>query len=340
MIVLPELLVGSIITSRVRLARNLKDYPFKVTEEAKAKDIIAKVNRALVKCDTFNLYYMSNLSSISLEAMKERHLISQALIDNKRCGACLVNGDQTISVMINEEDVIREQCFVKGLGLTEAYKKLTILDDELAKNLSIAYDEQWGYLTACPTNVGTGLRASVMMFLPALTESGKIGALISEVAELGLTVRGVYGEGSDAEGYMYQISNEVTLGVGEYEILSLVEKTATQICKAERDEMEKRYAKKELKTMDLARKSYGILTNAVMLGYSEFLKLIADVKLGAMLGLIGFKDNSNDIEVIDQLIVNVRPANLCERFGKKLNQLDRDILRAEVVSAQLKKLKD
>ena len=336
-IILPELLSGSVITSRVRLARNLKDYPFKVTNVAKAKDIVAKVNRALVKCDTFNLYYMSNLSSIQLEAMKEGHLISQALIDNKECGACLINKDKSLSVMVNEEDVIREQCFLKGLSLTEAYKKLTVIDDELSKNLNLAFDDRLGYLTACPTNLGTGLRASVMMFLPALTESGKINALIREVADLGLTVRGVYGEGSDAEGYMYQISNEVTLGVSEYEILQEVENTVTQICRAERDEMERIYVKRELKTMDTARKSYGILTNAVMLSYSEFLRHIADVKLGAMLGLISFKSD-NDIEKIDELIVKVRPASLCESFGKRLNRTDRDILRAEVVSAQLKKL--
>ena len=332
----PDLYAGNIIMSRVRLARNLENCPFYVTDEHQAREIIKAVNRALVKCDTFNLYNVASLSEIKLEAMKERHLISQNLMDNKRCGAVLINQDESISIMVNEEDVIREQCFMKGLRLTEAYKRLDGIDDELAKNLDIAYDKKFGYLTACATNLGTGLRASVMMFLPALTVSGKISALIKEVESLGLTVRGVYGEGSDAEGYVYQISNETTLGVSEYDILNEVEQTVERICIAERDEMESLCGgKNEIKIMDKARKAFGVLTNALMLSYSEFLGLIAEVKLGAMLGMIDI----SDLEKIDDLIISVRPANLCEQYGKKLSSLDRDLYRAEVVGKTLTKLK-
>lgn len=332
----PEIYRGNIITSRVRLARNLQGMPFTVRETKLAKEIVKKVNRALVKCDTFNLYYMANLSEMQLEAMKERHLVSQALIDNRLAGACLINQDESLSVMVCEEDVLREQCFMRGLRIDEAYKRLSIIDDELSKNLDLAFSEKFGYLTACPTNLGTGLRASVMMFLPALTESGKMKSIIKKVASLGLTVRGVYGEGSDAEGYMYQISNEVTLGVSEHEILNEVRQTVEQICMAEREESERLYGKNELKTMDKTRKAYGVLTNAVMLNYSEFLGLIAQVKLGAMLGMI----NISDVEKIDDLIVNVRPANLCLSYGKKLSATDRDLYRAEVVSKALIKLKE
>ena len=334
--IIPDLLSGSIITTRVRLARNISGYPFRIDDLNIAREIVKKVNRALVKCDTFNLYFMEKLSPITLEAMKERHLISQNLIDNKECGAALVNQDESISIMVNEEDVIREQCFMRGLRLHEAYKRLDKIDDELAKNLDIAFDSKLGYLTACPTNLGTGLRASVMMFLPALTESGKITAMIKEVAARGFTVRGIYGEGSNAEGYMYQISNEVTLGITEYDILSGVEETVVGICEAERDEMERLYGKRELKTMDKARKAFGLLTNAVLLSYGEFLENIAEVKLGAMLGMIGI----SDIEELDDLIVSVRPANLCEQYGKKLSAIDRDLFRAEVVSKKLLKLKE
>lgn len=332
----PELYRGNIITSRVRLARNLQGIPFTVRTPREGREIVKKVNRALVKCDTFNLYYMSNLSEINLEAMKEKHLISQALIDNRAAGAALINQDESVSVMVCEEDVIREQCFMRGLRVNEAYKRLNAIDDELSRNLDIAYSEKFGYLTACPTNLGTGLRASVMMFLPALTESGKMRVLIEEVANRGLTVRGVYGEGSEAEGYMYQISNEVTLGVSEYDILNEVRETVEQICEAEREESERLYGKNELKTMDKARKAYGILTNAVMLNYSEFLGLIAQVKLGAMLGMI----NITDIEKIDDLIVSVRPASLCMEYGKKLSATDRDLYRAEVVGKILTKIKE
>ena len=207
----PDIFKGNIVMSRVRLARNLKNYPFKVENPALAKDLVKKVYRALVKSDTFNLYFMSNMSDVKLEAMKERHLISQNLIDNRSCGAALINQDESVSIMVNEEDVIREQCFMKGLRLNEAYKRLDKIDDDLEKNLELAFDSKLGYLTACPTNLGTGLRASVMLFLPALTVSGKISALIKEANKLGLTVRGLYGEGSEAEGYMYQMLTLIIL---------------------------------------------------------------------------------------------------------------------------------
>ncbi len=327
---------SNIIMSRVRLARNLKNYPFKIKDVDSAKDVVKKVYRALIKADTFNLLMMSNMTEIKLEAMKERHLISQNLIDNRECGAVLINQDESLSIMVNEEDVIREQCFMKGLKLFEAYKRLDKIDDDLDKNLNLAYSENLGYLTACPTNVGTGLRASVMMFLPALTESGKISALIKEVKKLGLTVRGLYGEGSDSQGFMYQISNEVTLGVSEHEILREVENTVLDICRAERDETEKLYAKNQLKTMDLAKKSFGVLTNAVFLSYEEFLTHIARVKIGAGLGLINIKDLAS----LDELIIKTRPANICEHYGKRLSATDRDIYRAEIVGQKLIKLKE
>ncbi len=332
----PDLYKGNIIMSRVRLARNISGYPFRVQDVKTAKELVKKVNRALVRTDTFDLFFMSNLSELKLEAMKERHLISQNLIENKSCGAALINQDESISIMVNEEDIIREQCFMKGLCLKEAYKRLDRIDDELAKNLDLAFDNNFGYLTACPTNLGTGLRASVMMFLPALTESGKISAMIQEVSRLGLTVRGVYGEGSQAEGYIYQISNEVTLGVAEYEILEEVENTVIEICRAEREEMERLYGQHELKTMDRARKAYGILTNALLLNYGEFMSHVASVKLGAILGMI----NIERISEIDDLIIKARPANICEQYGKKLSAIDRDLYRAEIVGKKLQKIKE
>ena len=336
-IVSPEIYLGNIVKTRVRLARNLSGYPFNITDEKTARDIVKSVNRALIKCDTFNLLFTSNISNATLEAMKERHLISQNLIDNKGLGAVLVNTDESISVMIGEEDILREQCLMKGLRLKEAYEKISKVDDEIAKNLDIAFDEELGYLTACPSNLGTGLRASVMLFLPALTESGAIKKVYDEVSKMGLTVRGLYGEGSTAEGYLYQVSNEVTLGLNEYDILRQVEDTVLDICEAESNYARKLYTgKNELKTMDITSKSYGILTNAVLLSYSEFLQHIANVKLGAMLGVF----NISELDKIDDLIISVRPANLCEQYGKRLSQIDRDLYRAEVVKNKLIKIKE
>ncbi len=329
-----ELYRGNIVMTRVRLARNLRDYPFN-PDKSTAKEIVKKVNRALLKCDTFNLYFMENLDDITLESMKERMLISEALIDNRQCGAALINADKSISVMVNEEDVIREQCFMKGLSLFEAYKRIEKIDAELSKNLDIAFDKKYGYLTACPTNLGTGLRASVLLFLPALTEGGKINSLIRQVEKLGLTVRGAYGEGSAGEGFMYQISNEVTLGVSEQDIIKSVEETVLNICTLERRETERLFGNRELKIIDRVRKSYGLLTNAVLLDYKEFLAHVSLVKMGAMLGMIDI----SDLEAIDDLIINVRPAVLCEQYGRKLSAVDRDLFRAEIVSKKLIKLR-
>lgn len=329
-----ELLRGNIVMTRVRLARNLKDYPFRV-EPKTAKEIVKKVNRALLKCDTFNLYFTANLDDLTLEAMKEKMLISEALIENRECGAALISADKSVSVMINEEDIIREQCFMKGLRLSEAYRKILKIDTELSKNLDIAFDKRFGYLTACPTNLGTGLRASVLLFLPALTESGKIKALLKEVEKIGLTVRGAYGEGSVGEGFMYQISNEVTLGVSEEEIINTVEETVLNICALERKETERLFGKNELKIIDRVRKSFGVLTNAVLLDYKEFLSHVSLVKMGAMLGMIDI----SDLEGIDDLIVAVRPAVLCQQYDRKLSQVDRDLFRAEIVSKKLLKLR-
>ncbi len=331
-----ELLSGSIVTTRIRLARNLAEAPFKITDERAARGVIKAVERALAGVEDLKLLYVKNLSSIALEAMKERHAISLNLMDNAESGAVLINEDESVSVMVNEEDVIREQCIMKGLRLTEAYRRLEAVDDVLSKNLDIAYDDKFGYLTACPTNLGTGMRASVMMFLPALTESGKIKKVKAEIESRGLTMRGLYGEGSRAEGYNYQISNERTLGISEEEILREVEETVLEICKAERSEMERLYGKHELYAMDKAKKAFGVLTNAVLLSYDEFLSYAADVKLGAMLGVIGI----SDVEAIDDLIVSVRPANLCEQHGKKLSATDRDLFRAEITAKTLLKLID
>ena len=337
MSITPDVFNGIIIKSRVRLARNLEGYSFRIQNPETAREIVKKVNRALVKCGTFNLFFASNLSGIQLEAMRERHLISNELIENRDCGAALINADETVSVMVCEEDVLREQCFIRGMRLEEAYEKINRIDDELARNLDIAYSEKFGYLTACTTNLGTGLRASVMMFLPGLTESGKIGSLIDAVKQRGLTVRGLYGEGTRAEGYVYQISNEITLGVSEREIIDEVSSVVDGICVSEREECERLFlGKNSLRTRDTASKAYGVLTNAVLLPYGEFSERVSEVKLGAMLGLIKIADVSK----LDDLAVSVRPANLCERYGKKLSATDRDLFRAEIVGKTLSKLKE
>ena len=328
---------GTVVSTRIRLARNLEGYPFPshLTGEKQAKEIIRLISSGFSRLDEFRLHYMDAVSDEEAVCMMENHLISPNLIKNKRFSAALINSEQNVSIMINEEDHLREQCIVKGLNLHSAYEKMSEIDTRISKSLQFAYDEQFGYLTACPTNLGTGLRASVMQFLPALTVNGVIPKMLRSISRLGLTVRGVYGEGSDAAGYMYQISNEVTLGVTEEEILSEVEKVVNKVCELE--EAERRNLQKGSSALDIrdeCMRSYGILTNCAKLSTSELIKLSANVKLGACLGYLDIAD----VSAIDDLVLKLSPSNITAAAGKSLTATERDVYRAQYCVKELKKM--
>ena len=236
-----NLLKTCAVSTRIRLARNLAGYPFpsKLTSEKQAKEIIRKVSLGLNRVDEFKLYYLDTTDEEEAEMLVENHLISPVLLNNKHVAGALINRENNVSVMINEEDHLREQCIVKGFDLRLAYDTMSEIDSTISKSLKFAYDEQLGYLTACPTNLGTGLRASVMMFLPALTINGKMNKVITSVSRLGLTVRVTYGEGTKAQGYTFQISNEITLGVKEEEILEQVDLVVRKVAEMEGEERQR-----------------------------------------------------------------------------------------------------
>ena len=323
----PNQLDYNIISSRVRLARNLTEECFYIRDEAFAKSVIQRALTAVNRLEPFDLFILSSMPDLTIEGMKERHLISQALIDNRERSAVLINRDESISVMIHEEDVFREQCFMRGLQVAEAYKMLSKTDDALARAFQIAFDATLGYLTACPTNLGTGMRASVMLFLPALTESRRLEELLPKIKELGLTIRGVYGEGSRADCYMYQVSNEVTLGVSEKEILDSVEETVISLCKAEQAMCRDYFRRNRLQVADRCGRAFGILTNCALLDYDEFLQLAASVKMGVVLGILPF-----DIRKIDDLVIAMRPATISLNEGRRLSPQECARRRAEIVS--------
>lgn len=326
-----------VVSTRVRLARNLEGYPFPshLKDEKQAKEIIRLVAAALSRLEEFRLYHMDAISKEKALSLKENHLISPNLISNKRISAALINHEESVSVMINEEDHLREQCIVKGLDLRLAYETMSEIDGRISRSMKFAYDEQLGFLTACPTNLGTGLRASVMMFLPALTLNGIMPKVIRSISRLGLTVRGIYGEGSDAEGYMYQISNEVTLGVSEEEILSQVEEVVGKVCALEEAER-KALANggNSLELRDECMRSYGILTNCAKLSTDELIKLSAYVKLGACLGFLEL----DDVSLIDDLAVKMRPSNINSAAERELSPVERDVYRAQYTGKYLKKI--
>ena len=329
---------GTVVSTRIRLARNLEGYPFPshLKNEKQAKEIIRLVSCALARLDEFSLYYMDAISGEQAVSLMENHLISPKLIKNKHLSAALINTEESVSIMINEEDHLREQCIVKGLDLRFAYETMSEIDSRIAGSMKFAYDEQFGFLTACPTNLGTGLRASVMQFLPALTINGVMPKLIRSISRLGLTVRGVYGEGSDAEGYKYQISNEVTLGVTEEEILNQVEEVVKKVCELEAAERRTLLnGPNAIEVQDECLRAYGILTNCAKISAREFIKLTAKVKLGACLGFIDIPD----VSLIDDLVVKLSPSNIAATASQQFTALERDIYRATCCKKEFEKMK-
>ena len=329
---------GTVVSTRIRLARNLEGYPFPshLKNEKQAKEIIRLVSCALARLDEFSLYYMDAISGEQAVSLMENHLISPKLLKNKHLSAALINTEESVSIMINEEDHLREQCIVKGLDLRFAYETMSEIDSRIAGSMKFAYDEQFGFLTACPTNLGTGLRASVMQFLPALTINGVMPKLIRSISRLGLTVRGVYGEGSDAEGYKYQISNEVTLGVTEEEILNQVEEVVKKVCELEAAERRTLLnGPNAIEVQDECLRAYGILTNCAKISAREFIKLTAKVKLGACLGFIDIPD----VSLIDDLVVKLSPSNIAATASQQFTALERDIYRAKCCKKEFEKMK-
>ena len=284
--------------------------------------------------DSFTKYEMESLSQEDAELLKEQYLISPALISGKR-GAAFVTEDKAISIMVNEEDHLRLQYIYKDFDLRYAYERISAVDDGLNALYDFAFDDRLGYLTACPSNLGTGMRASVMMFLPGLSWSGELKEYIPELKKRGLTVRGAFGEGSRAEGYVFQISNERTLGLSEKDILTEVEEAIFDLCDLENRARMEMLERAEVETKDRCLRAYGVLTHCVMLSMDEFLSKMTDVKLGILLGLF----STSGLEDVDNFIDGMRPMSF--RLGNGLryaSEKECDIARAETVRRILPEL--
>lgn len=329
--------LGTVVSSRIRLARNLNGYPFpaRLRSARQAKEIIRAVSAAINKVDEFRLYYMDAISEDDALNLVENRRISPALLNNPARSAALINEKGDISVMINEEDHLREQCISEGLALRPAYELMSSKDSLIARSIQFAYDEQLGYLTACPSNLGTGLRASVMMFLPALELGGVMPDVIKSVTRLGLTVRGAYGEGTQAKGYNYQVSNEVTLGVSEETIISQVESVVAKIVEMEAAERKRlKGCAGAIMLRDKCLRAYGLLTNCALMTNSELDVLCADLKLAACLGFLQI----SDIAKVDALMLQMKPSNLNSLAGRQLEAQERDAYRARYASKKIASL--
>ena len=325
-----------VVSSRVRLARNIAGLPFprrmKYNDERIYKELLPSIENAIGNSFKYKHYVMATTSDIEKEALMEKHLISRDLIRNSALGRAIISDDNTMSIMINEEDHIRAQCLLPGFNLEEAYKRIDAFDDALSKNIAIAFDEKLGYLTSCPTNLGTGMRASAMMFLPALTLLGSVDTFSSTASKLGLTIRGVYGEGSDADGYLYQVSNEVSLGITEKDILRRVDTFVRRIAENELAARDILIKREGTHIIDKICRAYGILTNAYMIDHDECMSLLSLLKLGVGAHII------KDIEMskLNDITSNIGVGAICLEAGKALGAEERDIERAKIVKNALK----
>ncbi len=324
-----------VLSSRVRLARNLASVPF--PERASKSQLMEVVNvvRDAVKeiTELKNGLFIINekIQELDREMLLERHHISKDFLRRKVGTAVVISPNEEISIMINEEDHLRIQVFVPALELGRAFEIANRIDDALENLLGYAFSTKWGYLTACPTNVGTGMRASVLLHLPGLLHSQKIRALIDELRADGYSVRGLYGEGTRIEGNFFQISNQVTLGVREEDIIENMINKAQEIIELEEDARRKLLATARAQLEDKIWRGYGILANARVLTSTEFVNLASAVRLGIGLGIL----TEPSIKVLNRLLLQTMPAHLQKIIGKTIPPEERDIRRALFVRKQL-----
>ncbi|MCL2507757.1 MAG: protein arginine kinase [Oscillospiraceae bacterium] len=316
-----------VLSTRVRLARNLDEFPFPAKLDPKGRNAVNKIVKDALTADgadTFKCIDMKELTQTQAVSFAERHLISPEFTQSREGRTLIITEDESVSIMLCEEDHIRLQVMKSGLSLHEAYDIANKIDNILDGKLRYAFDERIGYLTQCPTNLGTAMRASVMLHLPALTKTGKLSGLAATVSKLGLTIRGAYGEGTAARGAIYQLSNQITLGITEQAALDNLNAITLQIVAQERA------AQRELLNNpaeeDQVYRAMGILNSARMMDADEFMGLISLVRMGAARGLFNVT-----IERINELIVNMQPATLMEMSGRNLEAAQRDAERAKIL---------
>jgi protein arginine kinase len=328
-----------VFSSRIRVARNLDGFPFPMLSTAsQAEEVIRKVEQALKQDQSkysflagAELIRMKDLSDLEKSVLVEKHLISPMLAEESRHGAVLLNKNESVSIMINEEDHIRIQVLFPGLQMKQAWELANEIDDWLESHLNFAFDEKCGYLTSCPTNVGTGIRASVMLHLPALAMTQQLNRLLPAITQVGLAVRGIYGEGSEALGQLYQVSNQVTLGLDENEILENLQGVVRQMIEHEHTARGRLQEVSLIQLEDRVHRSYGTLAHCRIIDSKEAMSLLSDVRLGIDLGFI----RGVSASVMNELMVMIQPGFLQQYAGERLNAEQRDIRRARLIRERL-----
>lgn len=327
---------GIVVSSRVRLARNLADLPFPMRLiDARADSLVDSVAEALTGAgEKISVCKVSQISDLDKAVLKEKRLISEDLLNINPYGAALLTDSEDICVMVNEEDHIRQQGFAPGLDLKKACERVNQIDDILSSAFKFSFSSRYGYLTACPTNLGTGMRASALMFLPGLTITKSLSHCISNSSRLDITVRGEYGEGSSNDGYMYQVSNQKTLGMTEQEIIESVSSTVESLIQQEERARKLVLESNPIEIKDKIMRAYGVLTNAYVMSGDELIQYLALVKLGIYYGML----QCEDVHALDDLVIKCRPANITALSGKaKMSEVQRNVYRASYAAKELKR---
>lgn len=324
-----------VISSRIRLARNVEGFPFVNRMQKSTKrefvDFFLGSVQDLIKVYDLKWIEMSRLSRIDLSLLLERHLISREIIDSSGFRGILVNGEETISVMINEEDHLRIQYLASGMQLGSVWNKLDRVDDQIDACVPYAFSPELGFLTSCPTNLGTGIRVSVMLHLPGLSITDQIKKVFKAVSTMGLTVRGLYGEGTDGIGDFYQVSNQKTLGFSENDIIHKVEMVVPKIITYEENARKKLVEDNIEALKDRIWRAYGILRYARSVSSEETLTLLSLVRLGVNLGII--KDVN--ITAVNNLFIYSQPSHLQKRANREMGSSERDTARADYIRKSL-----
>jgi protein arginine kinase len=327
-----------VLSSRIRLARNFKDYKFPTLfSHEEAKMIIVNMEETIGKSDfqkfgQIELLKIDEMQPLQKRVLVEKHLISPHLAEDSPYGAVLLTENEEVSIMINEEDHIRIQCLFPGLQLSEALDAANEIDDWLESNIQYAFDEKHGYLTSCPTNVGTGLRSSVMMHLPGLILTQQINRIIPAIHQLGLVVRGIYGEGSEALGNIFQISNQITLGKSEEDIGRDLKGVVSQLISQERSAREALRKTSNIQLEDRIFRSLGVLANSRIIESKEAARCLSDVRLGIDMGYIEKLPKT----ILNELMILTQPGFLQQYAGGPLRPHERDIRRAALIRERLK----
>jgi protein arginine kinase len=326
-----------VLSSRIRFARNLDEYNFPTLftngeAEAVIGAVMERVQAGTIsRTGNLELIKMDEIPPLQKRVLVEKHLISPNLAENSLHGACLLSENEEISIMINEEDHLRIQCLFPGFQLTEALAAANEIDDWLEEQVNYAFDEKFGYLTSCPTNAGTGLRASVMMHLPGLVLTQQINRIVPAINQLGLVVRGIYGEGSEALGNIFQISNQITLGKSEEDIVEDLKSVVSQIISQERSAREALAKTSNIQLEDRVFRSYGVLAFSRIIETKEAAQCLSDLRLGIDMGYIKNIPKS----ILNELMILTQPGFLQQYAGGPLRPDERDIRRAALIRERL-----